>query len=244
MRLLSVIVLTKDEGENIPDLFESLKYLDIPFEVIIFDSFSWDETLKVAKKRNAKAFVSPWKGYSYQRFKALKVASYPWVLFLDADERITPELGKEISRVVLENKADGFYIKRVNVYMGRVQRMRPTKLLRLAKKEKVKITDVPVHEKLVVEGKVLTLKNPMIHYPYKSLLHHWQKNTQYAALFSGSSKKSGYFQIFFRFPMVFLKYYILNLAILDGVEGLIFSLSQAWYHVQKYALLYERGKGI
>ncbi|MEO0215009.1 MAG: glycosyltransferase, partial [candidate division WOR-3 bacterium] len=67
--MLSVIVLTKDEGENIPDLFESLKYLDIPFEVIIFDSFSWDETLKVAKKRNAKAFVSPWKGYSYQRFK-------------------------------------------------------------------------------------------------------------------------------------------------------------------------------
>lgn len=244
MRLLSVIILTKDEGENIPELIESLKYLRIPFEIIIFDSFSRDETLKIAKKRNAKVFVSPWKGYSYQRYKALKVASYSWVLFLDADERITPELGKEISKVVFENKADGFYIKRVNVYMGRVQRMKPTKLLRLAKREKVGITDVPVHEKLIVNGKILTLKNPIIHYPYKNLLHHWQKNTQYAVLFSSSSKKTGYFQIFFRFPLVFFKYYFLNLAILDGVEGLIFSLSQAWYHVQKYSLLYERGKGL
>lgn len=244
MHLLSVIVLTKDEGENIGDLIESLKYLEIPFEIIIFDSFSQDETLKLAKEKNAKVFVSPWNGYSYQRFKALKVASYPWVLFLDADERITPQLGREISEVILENKADGFYIKRVNVYMGKIQRMKPTKILRLAKKEKVQITKVPVHEKLIVEGKILTLKNPIIHHPYKNLLHHWQKNTQYAVLFSDNPKKSGYFRIFVRFPLVFLKYYILNLAILDGVEGLIFSLSQAWYHVQKYILLYEKGKGL
>jgi len=240
--LLDVIVITKNEGDNLPRLFGSLKFLKVPYRVIVFDSFSDDNTVKVSRKMGAEVFLSPWKGYSYQREKALKCSRNPWVLFLDADEELTPELGEEISRVILEGKAEGFYIKRKNYYLGKLQRSKPTKVLRLARRDKIRITKVPVHEKLEVEGKVLTLKNPLLHHPYKNVLHHWEKNTRYAELFSIYDRRANFLDIALRFPLNFLKYYILNLGVLDGVEGLIFSLSQAWYHTQKYILLYEKGK--
>jgi len=241
--LLDVIVITKNEGDNLKRLFGSLKFLKVPFRVIVFDSFSDDDTIEISRRMGAEVFLSPWKGYSYQREKALKYSENPWVLFLDADEELTAEIGEEISRVISEDKADGFYIKRKNYYMGKLQRSKPTKVLRLAKRDKIKITKVPVHEKLEVDGKVLTLKNPILHHQYKNVTHHWWKNIKYAELFSQTNKRANFFDIALRFPLNFLKYYILNLGILDGFEGLIFSLSQAWYHTQKYILLYEKGKG-
>ncbi len=237
-------MITRNEGSNLPRLFESLNFLKVPYRVIVFDSFSDDNTVEISRKMGAKVFLSPWKGYSYQRDKALRSSENPWVFFLDADEELTPELGEEISRVILENKADGFYVKRKNYYMGKLQKSRPTKILRLAKRDKIRITYVPVHEKIEVEGRVLTLKNPLLHHPYRNVIHHWQKNTLYADLFSHSNRKASFLDIILRFPLNFLKYYLLNLGFLDGVEGLVFSLSQAWYHTQKYIILYERGKRI
>lgn len=240
--MLTVVILTKNEENNIAGAILSLKPLKIPYKVLVFDSFSTDRTVEESLKYGAKVFVGKWRGYSEQRLRALKLIDTPWTLFLDADERLTPELCEEISYEIEAETADGYFIKRKNYYMGKLQRMLPTKILRLARTDKIDIPYVSVHEKLKIKGRVKTLKNPMIHFPYENLEHQWKKNTNYAKLFAMSSSKDGIIHIISRMPLIFLRYYFLNLAILDGVEGLIFSLSQAWYHTQKYMLTYENNK--
>ncbi|NPA80359.1 MAG: glycosyltransferase family 2 protein [Thermotogae bacterium] len=243
---LSVLVLTKDEEENLPRLLESLKLLPVEYEVVVVDSGSTDGTPEIARRYGAKFVVREWRGYVEQRRYALTLARGEWVLFMDADEWITPALAGEIAGA-LDGGYDGYVIPRRNVYLGKLQRMKPTALLRLARKGKVRIRGRYVHEYLEVEGRVGRLKGYIGHRPYRSLLHHWSKNTHYATLSAREKLEAGrgvsWADLLLRFPLMFLRYYILQWAFLDGKRGLIYSLSQAWYHFQKYALLYEARRG-
>ncbi len=241
---LSVLVLTKDEEENLPTLLESLKLLPVEYEVVVVDSGSEDGTVEVAKRYGAKVYVREWEGYVKQREYALGLARGEWVLFMDADEWLTEEVAEEIGKAVREGRYDGYTVLRRNVYMGKLQRMRGTRLLRLARREKAHISGRYVHETLSVRGEVGHLKGYILHRPYRDLLHHWEKNTRYAVLSAAEKVESGrrasLLDLLFRLPLMFLRYYLLQGAFLDGERGLIYALSQAWYHFQKYALLYER----
>ena len=241
---LSVLVLTKDEEENLPTLLESLKLLPLEYEVVVIDSGSGDNTVGIAKKYGARVFVREWQGYVKQREYALSLARGEWVLFMDADEWLTEEVAGEIVRAVRKGKHDGYTVLRRNVYMGRLQRMRGTRLLRLARRKKAYISGRYVHESLAVRGKVGHLKGYILHRPYRNLLHHWEKNTHYALLSSmekvEGGKRASFPDLLLRLPLMFLRYYLLQGAFLDGKRGVIYALSQAWYHFQKYALLYER----
>ena len=241
---LSVLVLTKDEEENLPRLLESLKHLPVDYEVVVVDSGSGDGTVDVAKNYGARVYVKEWEGYVKQREYALKLARGDWVLFMDADEWLTEEVAGEIGRAVEGGRYDGYTVLRRNVYMGKLQRMKGTRLLRLARRDRAYISGRYVHETLAVRGKVGHLKGHILHRPYRDLLHHWGKNTHYALLSAEEKVEGGrrasFFDLLFRLPLMFFRYYVLQGAFLDGKRGVIYALSQAWYHFQKYAILYER----
>ncbi|NPB03416.1 MAG: glycosyltransferase family 2 protein [Thermotogae bacterium] len=237
------MILTKNEESNLPRLLESLKLLNCPHEIVVMDSGSTDSTLQIAKSFGARTYVREWSGYVAQREWAISLARGEWILFLDADEWLTPELASEICQAIMKDKFAGYIIARRNEYLGRMQRMKPTSLLRLARKGSVRVMGRYVHEYLSVDGHVGRLKGYIGHRPYRSLTHHWEKNGYYAYLSAREKFEDGrrvsFLDLILRPALMFLRYYLLQWAFLDGFRGLIYAFSQAWYHFQKYALLYE-----
>ncbi len=245
---LSVLVLTRDEEDNLPTLLESLKLLPVDYEVVVVDSGSTDRTVEIAKEYGARVFFKEWEGYVKQREYALSLARGEWVLFMDADEWLTPEVAQSIGEAVKGGEYDAYTVLRRNVYLGKLQRMRGTRLLRLARRDVAVISGKYVHETLSIRsGRIGKLRGYIGHRPYRNLLHHWEKNTKYAALSARekdeAGKRASFWDLLFRFPLMFLRYYVLQGAFLDGRRGIVYALSQAWYHFQKYALLFEKETG-
>ncbi len=242
--LLSILIIAYNEEENLPRLFDSLKFLRVPYEVVVVDAFSQDRTVEVARSRGARVFQRKWEGYRKQREYALSLARGRWILFLDADEWLTPKVGEEISRIVEEDgPCDGYRLKRRNVYLGRVQRKTPEKIERLGRRDRMSIAGKYVHERPFIEGKVCDTKHYILHLPYRNLEHHWEKNTRYAYLSAlekfERGRKSTWVDLTIRPILTFFKHYFLQLNFLDGTRGLIYTVSQSWYVFQKYAFLKE-----
>lgn len=240
---VSVVIVTKDEEKNIED---ALKSAADAKEIIIVDSFSADRTVEVSRLYTNKIFQHPWQGYSRQKQQAVDYAEGPWVLILDADERLTPELKKEIFEAIKSSDCAGFYIPRKNFFLGKWIRHSgwwPDHTLRLFRKDKAFLEDREVHEKVIVNGPAGYLKSPLEHYTYRTISDFLKKMDNYSTLAAKEVLKTsaapGILYIVIKPFFTFFKMLVLRLGFLDGAHGLVLAVLYSYYTFLKYIKVWE-----
>jgi glycosyltransferase involved in cell wall biosynthesis len=246
MDLLTVIVITHNEELNISDCLDSVKWAD---EIIVVDSNSSDNTTGLAKQYTTKVFTKEWKGYSEAKNFAIDQATNNWILSLDADERVTPELSKEINLILRnpESEYKAYEVGRRAYFLGKWIRhcgWYPGYVVRLFKRQEGRYNESRVHEKLQVNGNIGRLKNDLIHLTDRNLDHYFSKYNNYTSLAAQdlfeNSRSFKITDIVFRPVLTFIKMYFLRFGFLDGIHGFVLSFLSASYVFTKYAKLWER----
>ena len=263
---ITVVILTKNEEKNIEASIASAKR--IAKRIVVVDSGSEDETVKIAESLGAEVCFHEWENYAKQFNWALDNCDIKteWVFRLDADERITEKLAKEITDIFTNNLQVGVdgYKMRLNMYFMNKQLKHggSNKLyfLRLFRNGVGRVENTNMDEHVVINGKVQKLKSRFVHYDYKGLdewlkKHIWYsgrevlmyREKEYEALSDGSQKrKRGFYYrlpLFLRAKFYYIYRYYLQLGFLDGKEGKIFCFLQAyWYRFLVDAKIYEAKK--
>ncbi len=240
--MLSVAIITHNEEENIRDALESVKWAD---EIVVVDSFSKDKTLEICREYTDRVFSLEWSGFSRQKSKAISLTTQPWILVLDADERVSTTLKKEISSLLRNNPPmDGYYIARKNFFSNRWIKHGgwwPDYTLRLFRRDKGKIEDREVHEAIKVDGNVGYLRNPLEHYTYRDVHDFLKRMERYSSLAAKelfkNNRRATIFDLILRPPATFLRMFILQLGILDGSYGIILAYLYSLYTYKKYSKL-------
>jgi glycosyltransferase involved in cell wall biosynthesis len=245
MSKISVCLATFNEEKNIKDCLESVKWAN---EIVIVDGTSSDKTVEIAKKYTSKIIVreNPLM-FHINKQKAFEAATGDWILYLDADERVTPELKKEVQYVIRNTQYAGFWIPRKNIIFGKWIRhtgWHPDYQMRLFKRGKACLPCKSVHEQPRLSGKAGYLKNPLIHYNYqtvsqfvKRLNDLYTENDKNVILAEG--KKIYWFDAT-RFPVnEFLKRFFKEEGYKDGLHGLILSILQAFSAFITFAKVWE-----
>ena len=229
---ISAIVICENEQDNIAECLGTLAFCD---EMIVVDSGSSDETTEIAKGLGAKVHVAAdWQGFGVQKQRALDLATSDWVLSVDADERIPDQLRHEIESAVRDSRFSGFLINRLSWFLGQPMRhggWYPDRILRLARRERAHFKPVVVHERLVVDGEVGRLSEPMIHYSYRTIDDVLAKMRRYA-LDSAESRRrqgisGGLFAAVLRGSFSFFRTYVFQAGFLDGRRGLVAAIARS-----------------
>jgi glycosyltransferase involved in cell wall biosynthesis len=245
MATLSVIVLTLNEERNLADCLESVRWVD---EVILVDSGSTDKTIAIARQYTANIHTIAWQGYGAARNFGVAKAKGEWILWLDADERVMPELAEEIREIVRKNDpaVAGYSVARRAFFLGRWIRhcgWYPSRVTRLFRREKGKFSETRVHERLLLDGPVVTTSHDLIHYTDPDLNHYFTKFNKYTSLavedLRAQGRRFSLVDLLVRPPFMFIKMYILRAGFLDGIQGLILSVLSSAYVFTKYAKLWE-----
>ncbi|HMK13829.1 MAG TPA: glycosyltransferase family 2 protein [Burkholderiales bacterium] len=247
---VSVIIITKNEEQNIRACLESVVWAD---EIIVVDSGSSDNTVGICKNLGAQVHVMDWPGYGPQKNRALNLATGDWVLSLDADERVSSELRSEIQSAVSNpGQAAAFLIPRSSSYCGRIMRHSgwwPDYVTRLFKRGHARFSDDLVHEHLVVEGKTAKLNQPLLHEAFRDLEQVLQKLNGYSSAGASMLKQRGrkvtLASAIGHGLWTFIRTYFLRAGFLDGREGFMLAVSNAegaYYRYLKAMLLREKQK--
>ena len=241
---LSVLIIAHNEAHNIEDALASVDFAD---ESIVVDNCSDDNTDEFARKAGAKVIsTSKNIGYSDAKRLGLKNCSGDWVLWLDADERISKELAREIQdAIAAPGKLAAYEIPRKSLFIRRWMHhcgWYPDYIVRLFRRESVTFSDDLVHEKAIIEGKKGRMKFPIMHYSYPSLEEYFRKLNRYTTLAANQMIRDGkhgkFLDILMRPPATFIKMYLIKLGFLDGLEGFILSCLSSMYVLVKYAKAY------
>jgi len=243
----SLVILTKNEEENIQ---RSLNSISSAEEKIVFDSGSTDQTLQKAEAAGASVFQKTWLGFGKQRNAAAEKVKTDWILFLDADEEISPALNQEIIEFFQTKKShdfDAIILKRNGVFMGKKMHYRPfagEKLVRLYRKSTLHWEESPVHETIQTTGKrVGIFRATFLHHQHPTLVHRHYKILKYSELSTMKEKSFSMLSIALTplaYFFIFFKNYILRLAILDGIRGVIIAHVAANYACYKRIRFYEK----
>ncbi len=248
MAKLSVVISAFNEEKNITDCLESVRWAD---EIILVDNTSTDKTVEMAGKYGAKIYNQPNKlMLNINKNFGFEKASGDWILNLDADERVSPELAREIDETIKQwdDETTGYWISRKNILFGKwIQHSLwwPDEQLRLFKKGKGKFAEQQVHEYLETEGKTGHLQNPITHYNYSSVSQFLNKmdriySENEAESFIKSGKKIVWSDAV-KWPVGdFLKTYFLQEGYKDGLHGLVLSVLQAFYTEVLFAKVWEK----
>jgi len=239
---ISTIIITKNEEKNIAACIESAKFSN---QIIVIDNKSKDKTVEIAKKHGAEVISEIFSDFSKQREEGLKHNRSDWIIYLDADERITPELKNEIEGILKSTNTEGAYkIKRRNFYFGTFQWTFYDNLERLFKKDVIKGWYGKIHESPVIEGSVGSLNNYIDHYSHSDLNSmlaktiEWSDTEAQIRIDAKHPKMS-----WWRFPRVmmtsFLNYYIKQKGYKVGTAGIVESMFQSYSTFITYAKLWE-----
>lgn len=243
MPKLSVLILAKNEEKNIQDCIESVSFAD---EIIVIDDFSEDNTKIIADRLGAKVIQRNMAGdWGSQQTFAIEQASYQWILFLDADERISTELAREIQEVVKSNRQVAYWIRRENKFRNNSAKhgiLRPDFVCRLMPRNGSRVEGY-VHQTIIHPYSNEKLKNIMYHYTYDNWDQYFGKFNNYTKLAAEKYKKeckkvSFIKDIILRPLWAFFKVYIIDRGFLDGKLGWIFSVNHYFYTMTKYVRLY------
>ncbi len=240
--MLSVIVITRNEAANIRDCLASVAFAD---EWIVVDSGSTDGTVEIARAAGARVVEShDWPGFGPQKNRALAHAQGEWVLAIDADERVTPELAAEIQAVLRDPQHDAYAIPRLSSFCGRFIRHSgwwPDHVVRLFRRDRGRFTDVAVHEKVLVEGSVGTLNAHFLHYTYPDLDSALAKMNRYstdaARMMHVRGKRAGLASALGHATWTFIRIYILRRGFLDGKHGFVLAMVAMMGSFARYAKL-------
>lgn len=242
---ISAVIITKNETQKIEACLQSLNFVD---EIVIVDSESTDKTLQICKRYGAKVFTHQFQGYGEQRNWALTKTKNTWVFSIDADEQAPQNLQAEIRNLDF-SKADGFEIPRLTYFLGKPIKHSgswwyPGYTLRLFDKSKGRFSDIKVHEKVQVEGKVLKLQNHLLHYSYDNLNVYLQKFNTMTSWQADPTitpwKNSNYLLMFVKPAYRFFQMYFWYQGFLDGFQGFVLAVLSAFYVTVVYFKAWER----
>jgi len=239
----SVYIICQDEAQHIRRVLESVKGFD---EIIIVDSGSTDNTIVIAEEYTKKIYHQEWLGFAGQKEYAKNLCSNEWVLNLDADEQLTPELKDEIEETIKENSVDGLDIRISSKYLGKFNHplSKFNRRVRFFKKSKGYYPDKLVHESIVIDGKIKRVKGFIYDYGTLNLKTHVQKINEYSSLRSQEKaekrKKASLMKLLSIFPLAFFKSYMIKRGFLNGIRGFIAATNNAYYAFLKEAKLYEK----
>jgi glycosyltransferase involved in cell wall biosynthesis len=247
---ISVVLITFNEEANLARTLESVTPLvrDGQGEIIVVDSGSTDRTIEIAKRFGAQVFVEPWKGFAAQKNSAMEKGSGEWVLQLDADEALEPQLAEEIRRALdSAGKEIGFYIPRKNFFLGRWIKhggFYPDPKLRLIRRGAGKFEEYGAHPTIKVNGPAGQLKHALIHNAYPTLRGYIDHMNSYSSsgaevAMSKGHRSFSFLDIVVRPKLTFIYNYFLRLGFLDGREGLLLHAYHAVYVSWKYAKTWE-----
>ncbi|WP_261843392.1 glycosyltransferase family 2 protein [Aliamphritea ceti] len=236
---LSAVIITLNEANNIADCISSLSFCD---EIIVVDSGSTDTTTELAFKLGAKVINQSWLGYGQQKQFAVEQATNNWVLCLDADERISPELAKEIQDFMQEPNAAACQMPRCNRFMGRWLRHGegyPDMSLRLFDRQQAFWSEDSVHEKVICNAPIKSLQNDILHYSQETLHQYIEKQNKYtsiqADILTKNNKNISSTKLIMSPLIRFIKFYLVRQGFRDGVPGLVHICIGCFNSFIKYA---------
>jgi glycosyltransferase involved in cell wall biosynthesis len=243
---LSVVIITKNEAHNIAACLASVSFAN---EWIVVDSGSTDDTARIAERLGAKVVVTTgWPGFGKQKNRALDLATGDWILSIDADERVTPELAVEIQLAMSAHAADIFDMPRRTSFCGQwIDHCgwSPDRVVRLFKRGIAEFNENLVHESLVFENKntiVMQFKSPLLHDSYPTPNHYWDKLKTYSEAWAVQKQAEGKTTSIGRAMaaacVAFVRSYIVRLGFLDGALGFVVCQMQAQATFYKYFQLY------
>ena len=241
---ISAIIITKNEILNIAECLTSLT--DFVDEIVVVDNESADGTVKIAEQFQAKVIqTTSWPGFGPQKNVALGHVTHEWVLSIDADERLTPELIYEMKSALSDSQdITCFSIPRLSQYCGKFihhSGWYPDYVDRLFKRGHAQFSDHLVHERLIPSGKTKKLKNHLIHYSYRNFEQVIQKVNRYSTLGAEQAfqkgKSSSLFSALVHGFWAFFRTFILRLGFLDGKYGFALAISNGQASYYKYIKL-------
>ncbi|SEI49554.1 (heptosyl)LPS beta-1,4-glucosyltransferase [Allopseudospirillum japonicum] len=242
---LSVVLIIKNEAQHLNACLSSVAWAD---EIIILDSGSTDASLEIAAQFTDKIYVDThWQGFGVQRQKAQAYAQGAWVLMLDADERITPELAQEIQQIIQQPAQKIYQLKRLSWCFGRFIRHSgwyPDQVARLYPRQSAGYNAALVHEKLENPQQlpVATLNGDLLHFTYQDIRHYLEKSAHYAQAWAQQrhqqGKSASLSQGILHGLACFMRMYLVKAGFLDGRQGLLLALLSAHSTFVKYASLW------
>ena len=242
---LSAIVVCFNEEANIGDCLESLKWCD---EIVVVDSFSTDRTPEICRRYTVNFMQREWRGYRDQKEFAHSQATCDWVLLVDSDERVTASLRLEIEQALaaVEPECSAFAIARLVHYLGRWWRRGgwyPDYDVRLFRRDCATWGGTEPHEKILVDGRITRLAEPLEHYSYRDMDDHLQRINRFTSISSAELFKRGHrwslYEALCHPAGRFFRSYFLKRGFVEGFAGFYVALTAAVYVFLKYAKLWE-----
>lgn len=243
---LSVTVITWNEAERLRGCLTSVVWAD---EIVVVDAGSDDKTVEIARSFTDHVVGRPWAGFASQKNFALAQATGDWVLSLDADEEVSPELAAAIQRVLASPAADGYAVPRRNIFWGRWVRhglLYPDWQLRLFRRGRGRFVERPVHESVEVDGTVGRLPAPLVHRSYRDVADFLERTNRYTTLAADEWVRSGRgirrSDLLLRPLGRFVSMYLVHGGFLDGWRGFLLAVLYAYYVFVRSAKVWERVK--
>lgn len=242
---ISLVVIAQNEESNIAACLASAAFCE---ERLVLDGGSQDDTVARARAEGARVETRPFDGWISQKNAALRLARHDWVLSLDADERVSPELGAEIAALFAAGPPPmaGYSAPRRAFHLGRWIRgggWYPDRKLRLFRKSAGRWAGRDPHDKVELDGPAGRLRGDLLHYPYRSLRHHIEKMDRYTTVAAQRLQEEGRAfalpQLLLRPPLVFLRDYFLLAGFRDGRAGLILAALAARYQWLRFLKLHR-----
>ncbi len=248
MRLRAIIIV-KNEAANIAACLDDIAFCD---ERIVVDGASLDRTVEIAAAKGARVVSHAWEGFGPQKNFALSLARGEWVLSIDADERVSAALARAIEQAIAQGEADGYEIPRRSSFLGREMRHSgwfPDYVLRLFRRERARFSDDLVHERVICEGPVARIAEPLDHHPVLRLEDAISRLDRYstagAQMLLASGRRISFASGITHGLWSFFRAYIWRLGFLDGCEGFLLAIANAegtYYRYMK-AWLARRPRG-
>ncbi len=242
---LSVVIITYNEEENIQACLDSI--IDTADEIVVLDSFSTDATPAICRRHPKVKFIQhPFDDYSSQRNRAMEEASSQWILIIDADERLTAELSRSILEFLENDPAvSGAKFPRLTPYLQREIRhggWYPNQRYRLWRKGAAHY-EGEIHERVVLQGKGVSLKGDLLHYTVKDLSDHADNVNKFSSIAAldrfNRGKKFSRMRLLFKPAGKFIETYLIRLGLLDGFQGFIIAVVSSYYSFLREAKLFE-----
>jgi glycosyltransferase involved in cell wall biosynthesis len=242
---LSVAILTQDEERNIARVLDSVSWAD---EIVVLDSGSADDTVAIAREMGAKVVHEPFRGFGLQRRRSVENCTGIWVLALDADEAVTPELRDSILEAVSAGDSPhaGFECERHTCYLGAWFGSRGwhrDRIVRLVRRDRVIFDDRIIWERLSVDGSTGRLSGPLLHWTYRDVSHHMEKMAHYSRLKAlqlfEAGRRGGPSTAVLHGAGRFMSGYLLKGGFLYGWPGLVYDLLGAHGTLLSYLKLWE-----
>ena len=241
-------MITLNEEDRLEACLDSASFAD---EVVVVDSGSGDRTREIAEGRGARVVTHPFDGHVEQKNRAVDQAKSDWVLCLDADERLSPELREEIAAALgREDLPDAFSMPRRTFYLGRWidhGGWYPDRKVRLFRRDRARWGGVNPHDRVGVDGRVVELRGDIHHYSYRSISDHLRQIDLFTTIAAKEKRRAGaefrLFRLIFNPIGKVLRMYVLKAGFLDGLAGFVVAVLGGYYVFLKYAKLWESERG-